>query len=467
MRSATRFGAALIGALMFTSPPAGAAQPSGDVGQWALSDAIVAVAFRGAGTLADRIEAVEGRFGDAPRLATALATLRGFEIEGIKPGRGQWMPGLRPELGVGLSVSARERVRLVVGASDVDQAVASLRVIAEWIELDVRINDDRDEPGPRLTCAMRAALLVCDSEQVPDTAPGALEGMDPSSWFSLRATDQALMGLPQPFALVAQALHVDVKATDAAVEARAHLALRKDAMMALGPLGPVIHPKGADNLTRAVHPRTPYLLKLSLDGAALMQLLTIQAPLEMHPKLKAIADRWSGELGLSFVGGLADPVLSLGLTDGSTASDLVAALAALLHVDELSAADEDGALTLRITPADSETTTARLPYRAIGRTVALGLDSVDLERLAKEHSQPPELPAGLASRGAHGVFLAHVPTSGGGKVPDFIEWGEPYAAQATAAMVWLQLEAALIDSMSMVVRTADDGLHLEMGWSRL
>jgi len=88
-----------------------------DVADWALPNSIAAVTFRGADSLADRLDTLEARFGAAPAVAEAAAALRTWTAEGISPWARSWGPGLDLGAGLALFVDAGQRVRLVVGSS--------------------------------------------------------------------------------------------------------------------------------------------------------------------------------------------------------------------------------------------------------------------------------------------------------------------------------------------------------------
>lgn len=456
---------ALAGALVLgLSGPA--ASETVDVADWALPGSIGGLTFRGADSLADRLDRLEQRFGAAPPVKSAAADLRAWRAEDVGPWARSWGPGLDLGAGLGLFVDAGQRVRLVVGSSDPDKARASLATWFGRLDLPLTATADGFDGPARMRCAQRGGFLVCDSQTVPD----APEGGDPAlagAWLVARVGGPFVATLPPPLGLWAEHVELRVDAEDDGVAVAVSLKTREDARPQLDPLKAMVLPSDGTSPLGPLHPRNPAVLKLSVDGAQVMQAI---AP--AGPEAKALADRiggaWSGDVLATFVGGFGDPIVAFGLRDGADGRALVEGLVALLAEGELTpkhrpGAGGDGVLVL---PLPDDAGAVNLPYRITADHLVFGLEAIDLKRATADGALPPGMPPQLGRRGVHGLYLTHLP-NGIGALPDFIELVDADARFLSALGTLVQLEAKLLDGAALWIEPGLDSVRAELRWSRL
>lgn len=461
-------GAALLLAALAAWPAGAAAAP--DPAEWALPEASFAMVFRGADTLAARLDALEARFGGAPVIADAFATLRGWEAGGVRPWSRDWGPGLAPGAGLAVFVGADQRVRLVVGATDGAKARRSLAAFARRLDVQFEATDDGFAGPVPLRCADRAGLMVCDSVEVPTAAPGRPADLG-DAWLSVRLAGPMLVTLPSPWGLMTERLRIDVRAEPDRLAVEAEVSIRPDAVAAFAVFRDIVRPTDGLSAVGSVHPRTPYLYKSSLDGPKLMAMLAEHAGDPAVAKLMGDLGRaWSGDVALSFVGGPTRPVLTLGLREGIAARDLLGPLAEWARLSGDQIAIDEGVIALVVPdeePGAPTVARVKLAWRTVGRQLLIGVEPADLARTADERAPPPGLPPSLAARGSHGLYVAHLPTGALGVLPAVFEWQDLGLRRWTAAWTWFQLEARLIDSAALVLQPQEAGLRIEMQWSRL
>lgn len=439
-----------------------------DPADWALPDAAITVVLRGADTFADRLDALEARFAGAAGFVADLKAARALEYHGLRPGERAWLPGGDPARGVAIFASPTPRVRIVMGVTDGAALRESIAAFARGRGFELAATADGFAGPMPMTCVEVDGLMICDNQPPPKTAPGAPPGFDPGAWLTARVDGGMLTSLPPPWGLMVKHAQLDVHADPGRVAIRAAVRIRPDAQPVYGQLRAAMNPAAGASATEAIHPRTPYLLKLSLDAAKLVELLAQGDAGPEAQALRALAARWTGELALSFVGGFAEPVLTLGLVDGATAADLLGALRAMLPEGARPDITADR-LVFRIPGEGEDLGESRLilAHRTVGRHLLVGIDPIDLARVEREKGLPPNLPPALAARGAHGSFMAHAPHAAATGLPAFFEADGESARALTGFFGWLAAELRLMDAVSSIVRFEEDGLAIELNWSRL
>lgn len=453
-----------LAALVVGGPSVAAAEV--DVADWALPDAIAALTFRGADSLADRLDGLEARFGAAPAVGAAAADLRGWRAEGVGPWARAWGEGLDLGAGIGVFADAGQRVRLVIGSTDAAKARASLAAWFTRLEVPLVATEDGFQGPVSVRCAQRGRFLVCDSQQVPEKPAGgdlSLAG----AWLAARVSGPLLATLPPPMGLWAEHVELRVESGAADVGIALTLKTREDARPQLDPLKAMALPDEGTSPLGPLHRRSPMVLKFSVDGAAFMQALAPSRP-EEQALAKRIGQAWSGEVLATFVGGLGDPIVAFGLQPEGDGRALVEGLIELLAEGEIAlkhtpGKGDDGALSMAL-PDDSGTLT--LPYRITETHLIVGLEAIDLARAAEADPAPPGMPAIFGKRGVQGVFVAHLP-NGVGAFPRFIDFADADARFVSALTTIAQLEAKLLDSAALWIAPGPDTVTVELRWSRL
>lgn len=456
---------ALLAGLIAAPPDAAAEDPAA----WALPDATISIVFRGADTLADRVDALEARYGEAPAVKQAADALRAWTHEGIRPAARAWGDGLRLGAGLAAFADAERRVRLVIGADDLDAAKATLAKLSAQLGAGLTVTPDGLAGPMKLTCRLAAPFMVCDSGALPDAPPGRPDDLPADTWLSVRVSDTAGV-VPPPIGAMLDTLAIDVTATPDHVRVRADARARDDARAQLGAMLAPVRPTVGDVDLATIHPRTPALLRLSLDSAPLIQLARPLARPPLAAHLDPLAAAWTGELTVSFVGGLTHPVFAFGLHGGDGAPIIDALAAALTGaLTETDARVERTPDTLSVVVAlepDEPPTRINLRHRTLGKTLVLALGAVDLDHIAGRPGPPADLPPALTRRGTHGLWVAHLPVLLGTTPPDLVEFAGQ-TAQIGALTTLLGLEAHLIDGGAWILEPSDRGLALELWWSRL
>lgn len=458
---------ALLASLAVSAAPAAAAD---DPAAWALPDATISIVFRGADTLADRVDALEARYGDAPAVKEAAEIIRGWSHQGVRPAARVWGDGLRLGAGLALFADAERRVRLVVGADDLDAAKAAFAKLSTELATPFTVTPDGLAGPVELTCRLAAPFMVCDSGALPDAPPGRPDALPADTWLSLRMSDIPGL-LPPPIGDMLDHIAIDVTATPDHTRVRAEARVRDDARAQLGAMLAPIRPTEGDVDLATVHPRTPALMRLSLDSRPLVQLARPLARPPLAEHLDPLAAAWTGELSVSFVGGLTHPVFAFGLRDGQDGAAIVDALAAAITAaaDETTARVERSADTLTVVAAiepGDPPMRINLRHRTLGKTLVIALGALDLDHIAGRPGPPADLPPALTRRGVHGLWFAHLPALLGTTPPDLIEL-TGQARHISALTTLLGLEAHLIDGGAWIIEPSDRGLGLELWWSRL
>lgn len=450
-----------------------------DVIEWAPPDAMVVVAFRGFGLLADMLDTVEKRFGDEPSVARAVKGLRAWTPLGLRPGARKWDKGLALERGAGLFSTGPKHLRLVLGADDAERARARLVEIArelgggvEATEAGLRLG------GLELNCALRGGFLVCDSGAVPDQPPGRPKSLDGApvptdGLFFLRVGGEFVRAVERdaPFGEVWVAL----EDRDGEVRLSAEVKLQP---MVLGPLAILQAGEGRTVGLETVDARSPGVLKLSFDGPRLLggaeALARGPVPPPFAPLWNALKTGWSGDLVFSMAGGYLHPVVAIGLTKpeaGAAIIDAAKGLAAGAGVKittEPAGAQKVSTLVIEAQPDGGEPMRIRVRYGTCGDALVLALAAPDVARCVQGSGQPAKLPERFAAKGTHGLLVWDALSLFGGGLPrDLVEIEAAHADLIGDAMTVLGVYAHLLDELGTTARVQADGVRFELWWRLL
>jgi len=467
-----------VAAVVLAAVPWGSATaaPGGDVADWAMPDAEVAILFRRADVLADIVDAVEKRFDGVGPVDRAVKAWRAWEIGGVRPVARKWGPGLAPGRGLAIYGHSDQRVRLVIGADDDLKARSTLAQMFASIGEKVSVTPDGLQLGDvSLKCALRGGFLVCDREAPPAEPPGRPPWMKDAP---VDVDGALLVYLSEKILAAMSGGEAPLKAAWAAlvitgdrVELAADVALLPQVAQ---PMSMLVAEGGAATAIDQVAAETPFLLKLSFDGPKLMAGAERLLP-PPPPPAKALWDAtkasWSGDLTLSFDGSPTHPVLVLGLTSPQAGAAWMDALVATakqagVPITVESSPTHPALRCVSVRPPGTDGT-LRVHYAVIKDALVFALVPADLERRKSDRHRPLKLPAAFAARGAHGLLVWDTPIFL--DLPFFDEIWE--GGKKTGWLDDLQIGAALfralVGEMGVQVRPRTGGVHARMWWGVL
>ena len=297
------------------------AEPAPDVLDWAAPEAHFTAAFRAFGWGADAVDLVDKRFGRSPTVHRMVEHLRAFESMGAKPLARVFGPGLILDRGVAVS-GDDNALRLVVGADDAEAVQNRLVEISTALgEAAHRTADGAMLFGEVFHCALRAPFLVCDTTGMPPTAPP--KGPRTSATAPVPTNGDLVihihpkvepggMGEAEPI----EDLWVSVSRQGDTLEVTSDAVMSplvRPSMMALTLDGP------PPALLSLVDRRAGFLARMgvNLDNAATLASAASAGGADMPPDARALLDaaraNLSGDLALTADGGVAHPVLLLGV----------------------------------------------------------------------------------------------------------------------------------------------------------
>lgn len=415
-------------ALILTAADAQAADPMGTL---APDGAQLALVFRGANGLADVLDDLDGRFGKSRNLARTLARLRAYEAQGIKPFAREWGPGLAPGNGVGLFAAGdgpqKGWVRFVIGVTDALAAQQTLKAHLESIDATVEEVDggwriladipaEGEPPEPPFLCKERLpGFLVCDQGEVPggSAAPGWWNDapVPTDGLLAMRIVGEPLAALTdgQP---VFEAMWVAFgRGESGSLDLTVELGVSP---LFSGPLGVLKGGEGDSKGLSLVDARSAGLMKLAFDGPALLRLAeSVQAggvPEQIRPLWAALSAHWTGDLILSFDGGISHPVLMLGLQSPGGGQAIVESLAAAFVAEDAQttvarvepSATRDGVQVLTLENSEEEIR-VHLHHAVVGDALVFGLSPADVARRVSGGHQPANIDPRLRASGVHGM----------------------------------------------------------------
>lgn len=456
---------------------AGAARAAdeGDPRVWAPPDTELALVFHGADTVADALDALAQRFGGTPTVDRAIERLRGWTLHGMRPAAREWGEGLAPGRGVAVFGAPGKRARVVVGATDAAAAKQRLAELARLANLDVEVTAEGLREGDDLLrCGQRGGFLVCDNQEAPpEQAPGApawLAAGPARPWLLFAASGSFAQEIGEGAPVEAVRVLVDRGADRVTIMAEGRLPAAAAALLA-----PFRTDAGAAAGLGTVDARTPGLFKLAFDGPRLLAAAEQQMgtpPPAVAPLWAALKAAWSGDVVFSFAGGLAHPVVAVGMRDEKAGRALVDAVIAFLQGSGVPVQhDPAGEALVEIVPAadapDGEAIRLRLRYAFTADSLVLALAAPDLARIREGRLQALALPPGFADRGTHGFLIQDLPTFlYGGILPDVVVGG-PTVNTVTDAQTMLALYAMLVEEFGATMRVDDGSVRVDLWWSLL
>ncbi|MCB9549652.1 MAG: hypothetical protein H6706_27925 [Myxococcales bacterium] len=439
-----------------------------DAADWALPDAEASVVFRGAGRLAATLKALDARFGQTRAMRGLVPRILAFEAGGVRPFAADLGPGL--DLGAGVAAFGTkapvERFRFVFGVTDAEQAKASLVKLAGALgDAPLAATPTGFQAGEKsIPCAARGRFLVCDTQAVPEKAPGRPATLSPDALLDVRLAGSAAAEVGQgaletlSIQWVAEASggRLRVKATGPEAVAGA----LKAWLPGTTPVG------GADCLDA----RAGGVLKLSLDAPRLLrEAAGLGVPVEVTTARQAVVvgSTWTGDLVLWLAGGFLHPVVALGLQPGADGEALVRLFAEGIQAAGATATVADGTLSIGVPDPteDGAATTIRLRYGVVGQTLVLAVAERDVERCKLGQQRPLTLPAPLAGKGQSGFVLRSF-GFGPGAPAGFVSGSTKWQVVGDLLQV-ATVQAMLLSELGFVFAPAPDGVVAELWWEVL
>lgn len=277
---------------------------------------------------ADAVDAVDARFGDVPAVKALAGRLREEAFSGLRVGARDWGAGLDLDRGLAL-YKAPKGLRLVVGARDPKTAEASARTL--------HLLEPLTEGGQTATCRGAEGVLVCESGEVTGqgAAPAGVTAPEGAlAWFWAGAGLEALANPGVRFQTITGWL---TRTDDRfALGARADFAFDSAAKgMPMSPesIWAVLTPTRTPGRPSLVAPECSGVLKLDFDLPRLLGLArTVGANVEpaLAPAVARLEQGLTGEIAVTFDGGVSHPVLLLGLAPGAPGDAALTGIAELV-----------------------------------------------------------------------------------------------------------------------------------------
>lgn len=349
-------------------------------------------------------------FDGVPSMKLAVEGARSFNLGALRPVDRVWGSGLALDRGVAFFESGKG-VRIVFGADALADALASLQGIFTAAGGAPNI-DPQAGTLEELKCVKRGAYAVCDTNAIPETAPGV-----PSAFESdpVAKTTMALVMEPGEGAFSGQlsalpVSHIALTWRDSGASSRitARFDLTGPATMATGFFG---GSKSKQVMSHVAMGQSFFKVGLATDRIApLLGGLLAQMPPAVTLVLQEFLRAWSGDLLITTDGGLLHPVFVLGLEDARRGETLVETWAqALVAIcgypcAEVVSSHRPGLRALRFkSPADAdETVTADLHFGVINHALVLTISPADLARRTSSVYRSAQ--AGAFADGAtHGI----------------------------------------------------------------
>ncbi len=465
-----RLAAALV--LLF-----GGAASAEDVTDWAPAEVGGALVVRGFGALADALDTTEKRFGAEPSVAKAVAALRAWAPGGLGLGARQWGDGLALDRGVALYIPAPKQVRIVVGADDAERAKKRLLEVLGGLGADVEALPTGQVRLGELTlsCGPGGQFLVCDTQAVPEKAPG------PPPWLKAApfATDALLLAYADERLLSKE--DVPLKSAWFALE-RAGDTVRLAAAWRVVPevaaqAAALTTTGGTAAGLRTVDARTPALFKLSFDGPKLIGMaegVTGGAPPPVAGLVAALKAGWTGDLVASMAGSFLHPVFAFGVTGPEAGTAIVDALAASVQalggrVKVTPPVDGVGTLAFEDDLAPGEAMRLNVRYGVCDDALVFALSPADVMRCREAGARMAAVPEALARKGSHGFVIWDVLSVFTSGLPhDVLEVDSPQVHPLVQpALTLLSVFAHRVDELGAAARVEGDEVRAELWWRLL
>ena len=277
---------------------------------------------------AEAVDAVDARFGDVPAVRTLATRLRQEAFSGLRVGARDWGAGLDLDRGLAL-FKTPDGLRLVVGATDAKTAEASARTL--------HLLEPLTEGGKTAACRGADGVLVCESGTGVGQGPAPAGVTAPAgalAWFWAGA---GLDALANPGVRIQTVTGWLTRTEDRfALGARADFAFDSAAKgMPMSPesIWAVLTPTRTAGRPSLVSPDCSGVLKLDFDLPRLLGLArSVGANVEpaLAPAVSRLEQGLTGEIAVTFDGGVSHPVLLLGLAPGAPGDAALTGLAELV-----------------------------------------------------------------------------------------------------------------------------------------
>ncbi len=466
--------AASLGGLL-AIPLLAAAEPSSAFDRLWPDETHLAVIARHPGIWADLLDTVEARFGKVPSVASLVERTRALSYEGLTPGSHTLGPGLDPSRGAAFFITARGS-RFVVGATDPVAAQATLSQTALWRFL---VTEEKVQPA----CRGEEGFVVCDVGAVTgrsQTPTWAAAPPEADLWFwadGVVAQDKAP-------GIVAERLTAWLS-----TQGDTHsLGLKGQFQFKPTPPGLPVTPQALYGLLQPARPAgAPTLVDASVGAMAkfdvdlpgavrLFHTMGSTLPPPADTLLTRAAGAFTGQIVVTHDGGLAHPVVLLGLTPGKPGDDAVGTLVAALSLADVPVktgpcadAPSQICLDVRLTPDGNAEGTVefRLHTARAGDTLVVALTAPDAGRRTQPDFKSAPWPSALEGSGRDGFTLPAFPGFVGllGTAP-FLVLSPEMAWALDVQTVWT-IAAGLISDAAMAVQIEPNALSVIVNWRTL
>lgn len=442
-----------------------------------------------ANVFAEALDATDARFGDVPAVHALIERLRQEAFKGLRPGSRDWGAGIDLDRGLAL-FKAKDGLRLVVGVRG-EGAEANARAL--------HLLEPLEEKGETARCAVAEGYLVCETGRItgrnaaPAGAappPGAIawlwatEGVESMAapGLQVRAVTAWLVQSAERFSLGAQGdftFDPAMRGQPLSPESLWHI---------LTPARPTAKPS-------LVASEAGGALKVDVDlprAIALARQVSGPPPEGFAGPVAAFEAGLTGEMALTFDGGLTHPVFLFGLAPGKAGDAVLAGLAELISlgggkVALAPCADAQEQTCLEIS-VESTTTGADAAYpgvpelrpaaavstptsfhftfhtRRIGDTLVVGTTAADVARRAEPGFVSAPWPPSLAPAGASGVTFPAFAAYAGmlGAAPFFSASAD--AQWFIDAEILSALLGALVEGVEISFQPGPQHARVEMIW---
>ena len=352
----------------------------------------------------------------APRLSRfkdAAHKLEALTWDGFAPWRGE-TKGVDPRRGIFLFWNRAGGYRLLISHRPERSraALAETRAFAEGaLGIKWGLTCSKGDSGER---SRESRWVVCDSPNIESAPPPywLTSSLDRGAfWFFLQAPK-----ISQPFVLPWENVeaHVDLSEED--------LKLSISLGAGFNHLLEIFRPQSElSSVNTWVHERSPLAFKLSIDPKVLRRVGAFaRESAWVNHALKLMDAGWSGEVLLTFDGGLDHPVIALSLTpDPWSADKLSATLSGLIgarsatrkeRLEYERLRERDRGLSWWLIRSDTPTQSDpawRIPILKTPKSLLIGLFPADLRRRTADKFRSYQAPISieLDQRGVSGGFL--------------------------------------------------------------
>jgi hypothetical protein len=460
---------ALFAGSLVTAPPAAAApDPMGaDLIDWAPPDAEGALVIRQLDAVKSGLQHLDARFGQTRTLKGVVPRLLAFERGGARPFAGDLGPGIDTRRGFAAFAYGGDKatMRYVLASTDAAKARATLAGLLNREDKPVTVEGEHLKVGHLdFTCVNRGPWLVCDSGSVPETAPGRTDWLSADAWLEVVARGAPLREFSTDLPL--SLFSVRAGPSPEGGRMTVHLEVAPAARPMLAAMVPGDTPVGGAD---CVDQRSAFVGRISVDApklfAAQGAAVDGVVPPDWRPLWLALKAGFTGEILFSGAGGMAHPLLTLGVRDAGAGEAIVKGLVGAAQAMDVQVTASPGTLTIAIpTTEDSANLSINLRYGIRGQTLVFGLAERDVERCVKGEVRAAPLPPTLAGKGATGFVAWALPTGG---LPPGLFAGSPDTQVFSDLAAVAGVAFGLIDELGLRVAPSETAIDLDIWCTQL